>query len=422
MAWRVGIELVAGHLRVGERPEAARARLGGGGSSVTERVWGVIRWRGALRWVLDPYVRRRPPPGLEACLLVGAYELLWGAAGAHHAAVFEPVAVARRQAGAAGARFVNGVLRSVQRGRAERLAALAGADLGVRYSHPDELIRRWLARWPVERVESLLHWNNTPARVVVRLRADLDPAAYQATAAECGQALESHPHPSGRFLYVPRGVAATELPGFAVGHVTIQDPGMFTPVALLDPQPGERILDACAAPGGKTGALAEAVGPAGHVLALDADGARLDRLRENLRRLGVGNVSIQGARVGDDEALALPDGAAPGFDAVLLDVPCSNTGVLRRRVDARWRFQAIRLRAFAATQARILDWAPRVLRPGGRLVYSTCSLEPEENQDQIRAWLARHPEFLLEAQIEQVPPADDLDGGYAARLVRGPGP
>jgi 16S rRNA (cytosine967-C5)-methyltransferase len=184
---------------------------------------------------------------------------------------------------------------------------------------------------------------------------------------------------------------------------------------MLDPQPGEAILDACAAPGGKTAMIAERLQGRGRLVAVDAQESRCRRLEENLRRMRAGAVEVVCADMRD----TLQHNAANAtlFDRILLDVPCSNTGVLRRRPDARWRFAADKLTDLGRLQTALLDASARRLRPGGVLVYSTCSLEPEENSRGIAAWIATHAAFRLERDQLLFPPATGCDGAYAARLT-----
>jgi 16S rRNA (cytosine967-C5)-methyltransferase len=209
-----------------------------------------------------------------------------------------------------------------------------------------------------------------------------------------------------------------ELPGFAAGHFYIQDPSTFTAPDLLDARPGETILDACAAPGGKTIMLAEAMQGEGVLVASDVGGKRLKRLEQNLKRMQqdwVRTLEMDVTRPDDRAGKGLP---GEGFDAILLDVPCSNTGVLRRRVEARWRFNEEELQSLIQVQARMLDSAVVLLKPGGRIVYGTCSIEPEENVRQVEAFLSRTPGFQLEEARGLVPGEQDTEGAYAARIRR----
>jgi 16S rRNA (cytosine967-C5)-methyltransferase len=206
------------------------------------------------------------------------------------------------------------------------------------------------------------------------------------------------------------------LPGalLAAGAVYIQDPATRHAVDLLAPQPGERILDACAAPGGKAFLIAAALGSAENLVCTDSNEKRLPRLQENLERLHAGKAEI----ACHDWTKPAPAEWHGAFDGILLDVPCSNTGVIRRRVDVRWRLQAPDIARIAVTQRKILENALPCLKPGGRIVYSTCSIENEENLGQIEAFLADHPELRLVSTRDALPFRDHTDGAFAARIER----
>jgi len=196
------------------------------------------------------------------------------------------------------------------------------------------------------------------------------------------------------------------------GQIYLQDPATRLPIELLAPQPGEKVLDLCAAPGGKTSVIAEQMQNQGRLIAHDPDPARLGRVVENAARLGLSCVTT--ARTPGEI-----DAAGP-YDAILVDAPCSNTGVFRRRVEARWRLTESELTRLADTQRRLLADAARRLKPGGRIVYSTCSLEAADNEDIVAAFLAAHPDFACDSRRLLTPIADGVDGAFAARLRRRP--
>jgi 16S rRNA (cytosine967-C5)-methyltransferase len=312
--------------------------------------------------------------------------------------------------------LLNGVLRAVQRDRERVLASVAAAPLAIRESFPDCLVDRWQARVGPRATEALCCLFNTPPDVVLcPLTGRADVATLQEQAEEAGIALTPHPAAPDRFLVMPRGVAVERVPGYDAGTFIVQDPAAREAVRLLDVRPGARVLDACAAPGGKLLQLATAMGGEGRLVAMDVHEDRLEPLRQNLRRTGQGWVTVCRGDARREEALRA---AGAPFDRVLLDVPCSNTGVLRRRADARWRFSPERLQALVRTQRALLDAASLALAPGGRLVYSTCSLEPEENGEQIAAWAADHPDFECRDERTVWPTDGGTDGAYAAVLAR----
>ena len=198
---------------------------------------------------------------------------------------------------------------------------------------------------------------------------------------------------------------------FKEGLFYIQDPSTLLAVAELDPKPGESILDLCAAPGGKTTFIAQRMQNRGRITAQDVQPERLELIRENYARLGVTCV----------EASAAPSGVlvnpAKKFDRILVDAPCSNTGVMRRRIDLRWRIQPEEIQRLRTEQLALLTQAAPRLKPGGTLVYSTCSLEPEENSEVVKEFLAAHAQFKLEQERELLPFADAVDGAYVAKLT-----
>jgi 16S rRNA (cytosine967-C5)-methyltransferase len=347
--------------------------------------------------------------------MVGVYQLLVMDTVADHAAVHESVeALKRVRLRATG--YANAVLRAVLRNRDAIREMLKTQPLGVRESHPDRLVERWRQRFGETRTAQLCRWNNSRPEVAVRaFRLRTDPGRFRDRLVRHGLDPAPHPFAPDEFLVLPHGTRVTRVPGYEEGLFTVQDPSTALAVRLLDARPGECVLDACAAPGGKTVLLAEAMQGRGRLVAVDLHEDRLAVLRRNLQRLGLRSVEPIRADAAQANARDL---GADAFDRVLLDVPCTNTGVLRRRPDARWRFSEQRLQRLRRQQQALLDNARRLLRPGARLVYSTCSLEPEEGEQIIRSWLAADPDFeLLEAR-ESFPPDTESDGVYAAALRR----
>jgi len=345
-------------------------------------------WLGQLRdGKLDPETRDVLRVGLCQLLILGLPD---------HAAVNETV-----EAGKASVRgLLNAVLRRAITARQRLLDDVAELPPAVAQSHPDWLFNRWKAAFGKPDALALMSWNNQPASTYFRLNP-LAPTPPQLP----GKPLENAPG-----FYQLEG----PLPGplLAAGAIYIQDPATRHAVELLDPQPGERILDACAAPGGKAFLIAAALGSAANLVCTDSNAKRLPRLHDNLTRLHAANATIS---VHDWTQPAPPEWHA-AFDAILLDVPCSNTGVIRRRVDVRWRLQAPDIAHLVRTQRQILDHALPCLKPGGRLVYSTCSLEHEENRDQVTAFLTSNPQLKLHSIREALPFRDQTDGAFAARI------
>ena len=382
---------------------------------LTEVVNGTLRWYRALDYVRDILAPRQPRANVHALLLTASYELLFMDHSEAYAVVDQSVEAARAMGGPKVAGFVNALLRRVAADPKGWRSRIEQQPAGVRWSHPDLLVARWEQRFGPAAVEALCRWNNERPEVVLRVDTNRVHLGSFRERLELDQ-VKHHPHPArpDECLCLEQGGAPDQLPGFAEGWFAVQDPSTLAAVDLMAVQPGERVLDACAAPGGKTMALASRMKGEGELLALDVEPNRLRRVVENAARLG--QTWIKTAQI--DLTKNRRDVADASFDAVLLDVPCTNTGVLRRRPDARWRFDEARLAGALAIQRSLLEAAAPLVKPGGRLVYSTCSLEAEENGAQVRAWLARHPEFILDEERELIPPASQTDGAYAARLRR----
>ena len=358
---------------------------------VQDLVYTTIRRIRPLRKILGALMKQWPKGELEALLYVGAAQILYMPDVPDFAAVSETVDAAKGCENPSIAKVVNGVLRNVIRRRGEFEKMIASAPLEERESFPTALVRRWERRFGAENAARLCEWHNTPAETFLARR-------------------------DGSFAKLERGQRVEDVAGFAEGDFIVQDPGTRIAVDLLDPKPGERILDACAAPGGKTVQIAWR---GAEVTACEVNPKRRRRLEENLARLKLG-VEVIPELPSLPETFQLSTSNFKLFHKVLVDAPCSNTGVLRRRPDARWNWSEEKLAALVKLQAEILDaCAPRIA-PGGLLVYSTCSNEPEENEAQVIAFLARHPDFSLEESRESLPFESGTDGAFAARLRRNP--
>jgi 16S rRNA (cytosine967-C5)-methyltransferase len=397
----------------------------------TELVFGTLRWQRYLDWILGPHSRRRLPtldPRVRVLLRLTAYQLAFLDRIPAFAAVHDAVSLAR---GAPGiAEYVNAVLRAfARRGAAEREPA-APPDpleaLATRCSFPTWVAARWLARYGPEEAEALMRALNARPPLTVRantLRASREALATRLREEEHADVRATVLAPEG--LVVEGGGDPGRWGVFTAGACVLQDEGSMLVARLLEPPAGATIADVCAAPGTKTTHLAQLMADRGRVLAFDPQPARLARVHEAAARLGV---TIAETVEGAVEALA-PRWAA-ACDGVLVDAPCSNLGVLRRNPEVKWRRQAADLAAAAQRQGSILAAAAGLVRPGGRLVYATCSLEPEENDDVVRAFLAAHLAFAVEPPaafpvaadahgfVRCLPHRHGTDGFTAIRLRR----
>lgn len=385
---------------------------------ITELVYGIVRRKLALEYIEQKFIPRRPEDFILAALHVGVYQLCFMDNVEEFAAVHETVEAIknrRHKDAVRAAGMVNAVLRNVQEEKAAILKNLEKQSDEIRFSHPESLINRWVKQYGERDTRQLLDWDNQPAETILRVEpVRIAPAEFKKELKAAGIDAVMHPFPSAEtFLILPRGVPVTKVPGYAEGWFTVQDPATSVSVELLDPRPGESVLDACAAPGGKTAMMAGMMEGKGELVAMDVHDDRLDTLQDTIKRTGWDFVQI----LKGDAAKGFPaDGKQ--FDAILLDVPCLNTGVLRRRVDARWRFTRDRIEMIKKTQRQILNAMSKHVKPGGRMVYSTCSLEVEENEEMVTRWAREHTEFRLVKAKRLFPPKSGTDGAYAALLVR----
>jgi 16S rRNA (cytosine967-C5)-methyltransferase len=391
-------------------------------------VFGIQRLRGRLDYLLDRQVRRglaSVKPAVLDALRIGLYEMLYMGSSPEYAAVSQAVDLAQSKGGSAVAGFANAVLRGIARegGGVEHFPdpeKHALEFLSTWGSHPRWLVERWLARWSFEEVQKLVDANNSVPPLTLRCLWDAPEEAAEALRAT---QIDAGVVGSGTRCVVLRGHASLEE-AMTVVPSLVQDPAAALVVSYADPAPDARIADLCAAPGGKAVALAAR---GNRVLAGDRSIERLGLVQENVTRLREQGGTVRVSMVQAD-ALAPPIGRT---DMLLLDVPCTGTGTLRRNPDIRWRLTSDRLDDLVALQRRILLACADVVPSGGLLVYATCSLEPEENERQVEAFVASHPDFQVESgevvdgefldergYLYVIPQAFGFDGAFAARLRR----
>ena len=402
---------------------------------VQELVYGLLRSRGWIDAILAPRItggHARLDADLGDLLRLGAYQLLCMGSVPAYAAIAQTVELAKRRHGIGASKLVNAVLRRIDRERdLPSVASPAGtADaldrthdaierLAVRTSHPRWLLERWIAAWGREATERLTAHNNGEAPIIVR--------PFGITTAELREMLAERDVltvPAPLFdegLQLPPGVALTQLGAFQRGQLFVQDSGSGLVVQYASITPGSVAADLCAAPGGKTLALLQA---GARVIASDRSANRLQRLNANLERMHATHVDVREM-----------DATAPTLepvDAVLIDVPCTGTGTFRRHPDARWRLRVSDIALLPVLQRDILAAASSCVKPGGLLIYSTCSLEHEENDAVVHEFLAEDDSFVLEPPaagvvpdvvldkgfLRVLPQEHGVDGAFAARLRR----
>lgn len=425
-----------------------------------ELVCGVVRWQATLDRLIarktDPAREQRP--ALKNLLRIGLYQIFWLDRIPPHAVVHETVELAKRSGYGAQAGFINAVLRGYLRETEEIKKILADMKISqpaLGWSHPEWLIERWRKHFGDEQMCRLLEWNNTPPKMFARVNSlkfrssrgdeaqnekpEIDRSLLTSAATTelrgAGDLLARWREEGVEYDFVRRDwleenlvfelkshPPLARLASFRNGWFYVQDPSTLLAPVLLGAQPGETILDLCAAPGGKMTFIAQLMNNQGKIVASDVSEDRLKLIRENCARLGVTCVQTKAGGSFHPHPDPLPVGKGRGegeqFDRIIVDAPCSNTGVLRRRVDLRWRIQPGEILRLQKAQLDLLAFAATNLKPGGVLLYSTCSLEPEENADVVKLFLTVHPNFKLETERQLLPFADRVDGAYVARLIR----
>ncbi len=363
-------------------------------------VYGTLRHKD---WMVHICGKLRSAPLEEALgwLIAGALYQIFIMEQAEYAVVNETVSIAP----ARGRGLVNGMLRSALRQKEEILAERETLPLHIRFSTPEWIVKRWVAELGEESTAAMLQWNEITPPLYARINPINPPA-------EIPEAWESLQGEGLELWYRVNGALPKDL--LAAGQVYIADPTTRHCVRMLNPQAGERVLDACAAPGGKSVAMIGATMGEVNLLSTDSQKHRLEPLRENLKVAGGKHVEVKA----HDWTRPCPEEWLASFDAVLIDVPCSNTGVFQRRVDARWRLTAGELDRISKLQFIIATRAAEAVCVGGRLVYSTCSIDKAENQANVEKFLKKNPNFTLEDSYLALPHLEQADGAYAAVLRR----
>ena len=351
---------------------------------------GVLQNREACDWYLQPYVKGKLQSTVRTILRTAVYQLAFMDRIPASAAVNEAVELTKRLCNPGAAKLVNAILRRLTE---KELPLLPQGDdpvsLSIRFSHPQHWVETWLGRLGTENTKAMLALNNLPAPVSFRVNK-LKATVEEASAVLKEDGVEARPSVTEGFLYGENPGDLNSLRAFREGFVTVQDPAAALPVFASSAGPGMRVLDCCAAPGGKSFLLAQQMENRGSILSCDLHENKLKRIEEGAQRLGIGIIETRAADAADPAADLLER-----FDLVLADVPCSGMGVIRKKPEIRYksREQAALL---PKMQLAILEGTAACLRPGGVLIYSTCTLLKEENEDVTDAFLARHPELTRE--------------------------
>jgi 16S rRNA (cytosine967-C5)-methyltransferase len=400
-------------------------------SLLAEIVHGVMRWQGRLDWILNGFTHGnfiKSEINLKNALRVALYQILFLNHVPHYAAVNEAVEFIKQIRGNKLADVVNAVLRNIIR-TLDGIHYPKEEDdvsqfLAVYYSHPQWMVKRWLQRFDRAEVEKLLIANNEVPGLTLRInKLKTEPTDFlslldQQHISYQGSSLIDY------FLKVKNLSAISQLNIFQKGLFSIQDESAALPILLLDPRPGETVIDMCAAPGGKTTFIAELMNNTGEIYAVDKYESKLKLIQTSCTRLGITNVHLS---VADAMEFAIPP-----VQKILVDAPCSGLGTLRKKPDIKWKREPEDISRLVQVQKRLLENAARLLQQGGVLVYSTCTTEPEENSQIVRSFLDQHREFRLESAsqfvnhavvtdegyVETFPHRHHIDGSFAARLSK----
>jgi 16S rRNA (cytosine967-C5)-methyltransferase len=404
----------------------------------TELVYGVMRWRARLDAIIQHCASpssKRIKPTVRDILRIALYQLVLLERIPAHAAVNDAVTQAQQRYGTRPGGFVNAVLRSALRNLAEAdpVPGIDARSLAAHFSHPEWLVSRWLAQWGPEATRRALEANNTASGVDLRVNT------LKATVEEGLEILEKAHAAPRRITCLAEGIRVRtvggpvqSLPGFEQGLFAVQSAASQMVAPLLQPKPGDRILDACAAPGGKTAQLAAITGNEARIVAVDSDPLRLEEMERNLQRLGVRNAELVEGNAEDPEFVR----KLGSFDRILLDAPCTGLGVLRHNPESKYRIDAEDLAGFGRRQGQMLRAVVPALKPGGLLLYSVCTITREETSDVVAGFLEGSSDYAA-APIEAgevrfptlvdcrgyflsfPPPAEEpLDGFFAARIIR----
>lgn len=396
---------------------------------LTETITGVVVLRKKLEWIISAY-STKPIKKLErnilTFLLIGVYNLLEDSYVPEHAAINEVVGAVKIRSSKRTAGFVNGILRTVQRESSNVCFPALKKDpvlsLSVRYSHPEWIVKRWLSRYGIENTEFLCEWNNKKKPVTIRVNKSKkdykDFIRYLKQEKFLLQTNDIIPY----MFQVNNASLLFDSPWFENGFFSVQSISSALAVLELNPQPGETVIDLCAAPGGKTTFMAELMQGKGTITAIDINKNRLNLLRTNLKRLKFSSVTIKCLDAAKIDHL--------NADKILVDVPCSGFGTLPQKPDIRWKRNLTDIFDLAKLQYQLLTSAAKIVNPKGTILYSTCTIEPEENEQIIEKFLRKNHNFellpveilksdndVLENRVLTVLPfAHNLDGSFIAKL------
>ncbi|MFZ5943829.1 MAG: 16S rRNA (cytosine(967)-C(5))-methyltransferase RsmB [Bacillota bacterium] len=402
----------------------------------TEIIYGCIKYRGLLDWIINQFAKpqvEKMAPWIRNIIRMGLYQIMFLDKVPVSAAINESVKLSKKYGHQGTVKFVNGVLRNLERNKHlikyPDLKTDPVKHISIRYSFPQWLVERWIGDYGVENTIKLCSYFNEPSPLWIRTntlkttRRDLQDSLNQ----QGIKSIESNKNPEG--LKILSNVEIGRLKEFKEGLFTVQDESSMLVSHVVAPQKNENILDVCGGPGGKTSHLAQLMDNQGHILAFDVHEHRLTLIRETCDRMGITIV-----KTGLKDARFLTEVVTEPVDSILVDAPCSGLGVLGRRPDARWRRDPADINNLQNIQKEILSEAAKLVKPSGTLIYSTCTLNREENNDVVDSFLKNNKDFSFdgdlrkylpypteegkEGWIQFVPFIHDMDGFFIARLKR----
>jgi len=406
---------------------------------LTEIIYGTIRWLGNLDWIIAQFIKSakliKLEPEILDILRLGLYQIYHMNSVPNYAAVNESVNLAKDYGKPGASGLVNAVLRKAIRNEITypNLKKNPIKHISARYSHPEWMVKRWIDRYGVDETIQLCSANNIHPPLYIRTNILNTTREELVNILTKDGVLTSTSHNLPESIEIINlGSSMDEFPSYKKGLFQVQDESSMLVTHILDPKPGEIIIDACSAPGGKSTHIAEFMQNTGEILSFDIDGQRLELLKESCKRLGIKiiqTIEADARQVGEYVKQA---------DRILVDAPCSGLGVLRRRVEARWRRSPEQIMEFAQLQYEILDSISNYVKPNGIIVYCTCTIEPEENQQIVEKFLKLHPEFHVQSvyafltddlmQIEDIvsdegylqtyPHRHKMDGFFAVRMIK----
>ena len=385
-----------------------------------EILLGYVRFKNQLNYLQKCLVSKKPSMKAHIFLNIGLYQIFFLKNIPEYAIVNETVDASKKFLAKSEVGFLNATLKNALKRKGELETSLSKeAPQDIQQAHPAKLFSRWTKKYGQASTHHICAWNNQKPSLSLRItQKKISTEAYLTLLKDKQIEAYTHPAQPDRFLRITEKVIIHELPGYEEGLFYVQDPSTARSIELLAPKDKECILDACAAPGGKTIALYDA---AEHLKIIAADNSprRIEKMKQNIERLNLLNIDVLEAAWDKDKHpihTLVQDKYAQEIDAAIIDVPCSNTGVIQKQPDSKWNFSEKKMQKLTKLQYDILSGVAPHIRDKGRIVYSTCCIEPEENEKLIKRWISNNPAWLLKEECRLLPGEKQTHGAYVALL------